>query len=389
LRLFLKLAAEARYDPAAADLGLEPLPDIDFNIRAGNSLVGFASMAEFDAVAGGELVERRLMREIVGDAEIVQMADKRFRELQEKPDQSSEDLRREKRELAQRLGTLNQNMHRYLAKQYGVDDADPAEYAPWMQTHRPFHWLAEFYGIIEEAGGFDVVIGNPPYIEYAKVKKQYTVKGYKTESCELANTTPKVGHRLSADILAKICKHAVLPVNERGDHRIYFHNAPRYWTRATDFVPYFWNERDGEKQSTQVKTLAFSNRAHALAVCALLNSSLFYWWFLLSSDCRHLNMREIENFPFNPHQVDAAILDELATITGDLMADYRRHATRKEIQNKNTGKVVYDEFHPGESKAMMDRIDIALAKHYRFTEVELDYLINYDIKYRMGGGKGG
>jgi hypothetical protein len=26
-----------------------------------------------------------------------------------------------------------------------------------------------------------------------------------------------------------------------------------------------------------------------------------------------------------------------------------------------------------------------LAKHYGFSEEELDFIINYDIKYRMGG----
>ena len=32
-----------------------------------------------------------------------------------------------------------------------------------------------------------------------------------------------------------------------------------------------------------------------------------------------------------------------------------------------------------------DEIDKVLAKHYGFTEEELDFIINYDIKYRMGG----
>ena len=32
-------------------------------------------------------------------------------------------------------------------------------------------------------GGFDVVIGNPPYVEYSKVRSEYTIKDYKTESC--------------------------------------------------------------------------------------------------------------------------------------------------------------------------------------------------------------
>ena len=36
------------------------------------------------------------------------------------------------------------------------------------------------------------------------------------------------------------------------------------------------------------------------------------------------------------------------------------------------------------SKPIIDEIDALLAKHYGFTEGELDFIINYDIKYRMG-----
>ena len=34
--------------------------------------------------------------------------------------------------------------------------------------------------------------------------------------------------------------------------------------------------------------------------------------------------------------------------------------------------------------SIIDEIDKALARHYHFTEEELDFIINYDIKYRMG-----
>ncbi|MFM6689693.1 MAG: Eco57I restriction-modification methylase domain-containing protein, partial [Dolichospermum sp.] len=43
LRLFLKLAAQVTPNHSLPNYGIEPLPDIDFNIRAGNSLVGFAN----------------------------------------------------------------------------------------------------------------------------------------------------------------------------------------------------------------------------------------------------------------------------------------------------------------------------------------------------------
>ena len=36
-----------------------------------------------------------------------------------------------------------------------------------------------------------------------------------------------------------------------------------------------------------------------------------------------------------------------------------------------------------QSKFIIDEIDRVLAKHYGFTDEELDFIINYDIKYRM------
>ena len=35
-----------------------------------------------------------------------------------------------------------------------------------------------------------------------------------------------------------------------------------------------------------------------------------------------------------------------------------------------------------------NEIDRVLGKHYGFTDEELDFIINYDIKYRMGKGSG-
>jgi hypothetical protein len=40
--------------------------------------------------------------------------------------------------------------------------------------------------------------------------------------------------------------------------------------------------------------------------------------------------------------------------------------------------------YPKASKSLIDEIDRLLARHYGFTEEELDFIINYDIKYRMG-----
>ena len=66
------------------------------------------------------------------------------------------------------------------------------------------------------------------------------------------------------------------------------------------------------------------------------------------------------------------------------MIDFKNNSQRKECFYKTTGKVIYDEFDVRKSKPIIDEIYKLLAKHYQFTEEELDFIINYDIKYRMG-----
>lgn len=53
-------------------------------------------------------------------------------------------------------------------------------------------------------------------------------------------------------------------------------------------------------------------------------------------------------------------------------------------RNTATAKVSLESFRINRSKPIIDEIDELLAKHYGFTEEELDFIINYDIKYRMG-----
>ena len=75
---------------------------------------------------------------------------------------------------------------------------------------------------------------------------------------------------------------------------------------------------------------------------------------------------------------------QLARLTAELMESFKRHSQRKETRYKATGKVIYDEFDQKPSKPIVDKIDRVLAEHYGFTEEELDFIINCDIKYRMG-----
>ena len=61
------------------------------------------------------------------------------------------------------------------------------------------------------------------------------------------------------------------------------------------------------------------------------------------------------------------------------MNNYKQNA-----KHKYRGDTPCYEITANKAKPILDEIDKVLAKHYGFTEEELDFIINYDIKYRMG-----
>ena len=116
---------------------------------------------------------------------------------------------------------------------------------------------------------------------------------------------------------------------------------------------------------------------------ACLSTSLFYWYNTINSDCRNLNKREIVSFPV-PSTVSPTtqqVLDELLTT---LMQSYKANSSLRTVRYKGMGNVTIQYFNFRPSKPIIDEIDRVLAEHYGFTEEELDFIINYDIKYRMG-----
>ena len=88
LRLFLKMVAVVDVDMRADNLGLDPLPDIDFNIRCGNTLVGYATEEQlnkdlnFSRDIMEELANQEFREQIKEEMQKVSMTFERFRKLQ-------------------------------------------------------------------------------------------------------------------------------------------------------------------------------------------------------------------------------------------------------------------------------------------------------------------
>lgn len=73
------------------------------------------------------------------------------------------------------------------------------------------------------------------------------------------------------------------------------------------------------------------------------------------------------------------MIDTLQQLCQQLMEDFQRHA--RHLKRGNTGSYT---IYARKSKPIIDEIDRVLAHHYNFTSEEMDFILDYDIKYRIG-----
>ena len=218
-----------------------------------------------------------------------------------------------------------------------------------------------------------------PLLEYTKILEKHIY----------SDQFPKYASNLEASVFNKVQtaqkRKAGLAFRQHSNERfIFYQEATQYWVKATVGLPFYAN--NGEVGAPpHGRFLYFDNSDAAHVMGALLNSSLFYVYFIAFGDCFHLSDRLVSEFPVTTHTLEDA---QLITLSERLMANLKSNAVRKTIRTKDDKEISYDNYYGSKSKPIIDEIDRILAQHYSFTPEELDFIINYDIKYRMGRDNG-
>lgn len=474
LRLFLKMVAVVDVDKRDPNLGLDPLPDIDFNIRCGNTLVGYATKKELEAgIAYSDFFTAKEFRnKVTEEMEKVSLTYDVFKTVQLTQAEDMAAFKRAKHDLKVRLATLNDILNRQM---YG-SVSSTVDYDAWLSSHQPFHWLAEFYEIINDHGGFDVIIGNPPYVECNKIDyniffanntysnlyayclercsqigkgssyngiivpmsvtsireyanlRAFLRKGYKSLYLTNHSIRPQslfigVSQRVSILFMSnsgKDCLYTTKYLRTKDQSRLFktleYHNAfidesrdkivpkigntllesifSKIHKKKKDILAYrdsysssmlymkdygetYWvfpfNFNPCLTPLKSFKTLSFETKAID-NIFSVLNSSLFYIFHTTISDCWHLGTWHLAEFPISVCDLQIPLSKKLSS---------SMKTNRIVRYDKRAGGDIY-EYKIYKSKPIIDEIDKLLASHYGFTEEELDFIINYDIKYRMG-----
>ena len=170
-RMFLKLAAQLT-DPHK----IEPLPDLDFNIKTGNILVGIAHRKDAEERLGDDLLGLSKLDEIKQSATSLVKLINEFSQAQQQ-NQEAYIIQELKKEIKPKQEKLRNRLNRHL---YDIR-TEQDDFDRWVYSQQPFHWFAEFPVVLLTKGGFDVIVGNPPYIRRTKAKN-YRWQGYKAQN---------------------------------------------------------------------------------------------------------------------------------------------------------------------------------------------------------------
>jgi len=156
LRLWLSIIAELREeDLEELDVEEIALPNITFNIRQGNSLIGYVGFPE-ETDDGMATFERWAEDSVRSRYEDVIEQIELYEEYSAFPERA-EEHRRKANEL---LETYRNELDEDILTDFRniVDSVSQGD----LDAYTPFHWVLEFAEVYAK-GGFDVVIGNPPW----------------------------------------------------------------------------------------------------------------------------------------------------------------------------------------------------------------------------------
>lgn len=192
LRLFLALVASAwKVDH------LEPLPNIDFNVLSGNSLIGLlrvdeAAFNRYTQTGSGQAAQLDLFAGQKAKTYHQTVAEKnRLVKTYRDASTYTTDLQTLRDDILAHRQMANATLNQILLDEFGRlgimfeqatwDTAKNIEGKPQkralqladIEALQPFHWGYEFDEVMNERGGFDVIITNPPWEVFQTDEKEF------------------------------------------------------------------------------------------------------------------------------------------------------------------------------------------------------------------------
>lgn len=180
---------------------------------------------------------------------------------------------------------------------------------------------------------------------------------------------PKLGNRIDLEIFSKIinCNRnvSVYEVSREGTEVVCLNRRETFWMKA-----YRTTVDDPE-----YKVFKFHSESEADYCYCLINSSLFWWYWIAVSDCWHVS-KDLNGF-MAPFLFDHKRASELARSLQEKLEETKVYVGTKQTEYEYKHKKCLN---------VISEIDEFVNELFELTKEESAYIKEYALKYRTGGG---
>lgn len=179
---------------------------------------------------------------------------------------------------------------------------------------------------------------------------------------------PKLGTPLDCSIYKKVTtQNKSLKELFKGDIEfVYINMRAAFWIKAFR----------KEHCTGEYKIFTCSSKEDADLCMCIMNSSLFWWYWICVSDCWHITNKELNGFKV-PKIDDYTIVSKLAKKLEKQLEKTKKYVGTKQTDYEYKHKDCTNEIH---------EIDDLICSIYGLTDEETIYIKNFAYRYRISGG---
>lgn len=178
---------------------------------------------------------------------------------------------------------------------------------------------------------------------------------------------PKIGNNIENNIYKKVLfdgKNNILNLTiQQSEWSIFLNMRACFWIKAFSF----------KQNSNEYKEFKFEQNMRDFILC-VLNSSLFFLYWNIVSDCWHITKKDLQYFKIPTKEIDYTFFSNKWKELECNLEKTKQYIGSKQVQYEYKHKM---------SKSIIDEIDDALGKIYDLSEQEIIYIKKYAEKYRL------
>lgn len=179
---------------------------------------------------------------------------------------------------------------------------------------------------------------------------------------------PKLSSIMEKSIFHKIQAQgdSLWDIINSGKEPVFLNMRACFWIKA------FTRQHKG----AEYKEFGCENRGMQNYAVMILNSSLFWWYWVSVSDCWHITKKELMGFRV-PCPIDYSKVETLVSYLENRLELTKKYVGTKQIDYEYKHKECLNE---------IESVDRLVNKMFGLTEKESEFIIAFSKRYRIGGG---